>query len=311
MPALRLGLLASAVVLTCSVTASAQRPDSAEAHARYNRGAQLYTDGDYKLALIEFQRSYELSPNWRVLFNIGEVQFQLNNYAAALNTLQRYLSEGGAEVPASKRTQVEKDIETLQSRVAFLTVTTNVPGAEISVDDAPLGTAPLVADRLINAGAHRVSVSAAGYKTGVQNVVLAGRDHQSLKFDLVKDDGGRQVIVVQRTDTSSFNPVWIGWSITGALAVATGVTGGVQLHERSELDTLKRRRDVSRAELDDQQDKVNRLVIATDVLLGATVLAAGISLYFTLKRSGKHDGAAQSAPRLLVGYRSVGLGGSF
>src|SRR5438132_509301 len=45
----------------------APKPDAMEeARARYRRGVELFNEGDYKLALIEFQRSFALSPNWRI-----------------------------------------------------------------------------------------------------------------------------------------------------------------------------------------------------------------------------------------------------
>jgi hypothetical protein len=61
-----------------------------EARAHYMRGVQLYNDGDFKLALIEFTRSYDLAPTYKILYNIGEVNLQLNNYASSLDALERY-----------------------------------------------------------------------------------------------------------------------------------------------------------------------------------------------------------------------------
>src|SRR5205823_199193 len=47
-----------------------------EARVRFQRGTQVFNDGAYKLALIEFQRAYSVMPNWRVLFNVGAVHVQ-------------------------------------------------------------------------------------------------------------------------------------------------------------------------------------------------------------------------------------------
>src|SRR5262245_61950348 len=48
----------------------------AEAKQRFDRGYELYEEGEYPLALIEFNRAYELVPNYKVLYNIGQVCIQ-------------------------------------------------------------------------------------------------------------------------------------------------------------------------------------------------------------------------------------------
>ena len=54
-----------------------------DAEERFQRGVKLFDDGDFKLALIEFQRSYALAHNYRVLYNIGQVEFQIGAFASA------------------------------------------------------------------------------------------------------------------------------------------------------------------------------------------------------------------------------------
>ena len=68
-----------------------------EADRHFQEGVVLYTEGDYHGALIEFTRAYTLAPNGVVLFNVGETQYQLRDYAAALETFQQYLIEAPAD----------------------------------------------------------------------------------------------------------------------------------------------------------------------------------------------------------------------
>src|SRR5687767_7339544 len=65
--------------------------DIAAARKRFFRAVQYYESGDYKLALIEFRRTHELSQNYRILYNIGQVHQQLNNYSRAIASLEQYL----------------------------------------------------------------------------------------------------------------------------------------------------------------------------------------------------------------------------
>ena len=112
-----------------------------EARKHFRRGVTLYGESDYRGALVEFKRAYELAPNAVVLYNIGETYYQLQNYAAALAMLERYLTEAPTSAP--HRREVEQTLEVLRTRVGKVRITTNVPGCEITVDDELIGRTPL------------------------------------------------------------------------------------------------------------------------------------------------------------------------
>src|SRR6185369_13528930 len=119
----RIALLAAALALgvpaiSSTAEAAPTKEQQHEAATRFKKGIELFKEGDYQAALIEFRRANEIAPNYAVLYNIGQVYFQLQDYAGALTALERYLSEGGKNVPTARRTEVEKDIEKLKSRVA-------------------------------------------------------------------------------------------------------------------------------------------------------------------------------------------------
>jgi tetratricopeptide (TPR) repeat protein len=54
-----------------------------EARERFQRGVELYKEGDYRAALLEFRHAYRLSPNPVVLFNIAQSHYELRDYAGA------------------------------------------------------------------------------------------------------------------------------------------------------------------------------------------------------------------------------------
>src|SRR5205809_449884 len=82
-----------------------------EAGNRFRKGFELFKEADYQAALIEFRRAYELAPNYNVLYNIGQVYFQLQDYANALTWLERYMAEGGKNITKTRKEEVERDIE--------------------------------------------------------------------------------------------------------------------------------------------------------------------------------------------------------
>src|SRR5262245_45434901 len=51
-----------------------------EARARYARATQLWDEGHHEGALVEFRRAYELTHEYRVLYNIAQVCYRLRDY---------------------------------------------------------------------------------------------------------------------------------------------------------------------------------------------------------------------------------------
>ena len=52
------------------------------AREHFERGVDYYGEGDYRAALIEFQRAYSIQPTYRLLYNLGQVAYELRDYAA-------------------------------------------------------------------------------------------------------------------------------------------------------------------------------------------------------------------------------------
>jgi hypothetical protein len=309
--------------------AKADTANLKEAKVHYERGTALYNDFEFKLALIEFKRAYELAPNYRILYNIGQVNLQLNNYADALTSLERYLNEGGKEIPAKRKEQVQKDIVALKARTAHISVTVHgAEGAEVSIDDNALGAAP-ISKQLVDAGVHRIAISKEGYQPASKSVTLVGGDDTNVELELVpvpvQPAPDTRTVYIQQPDGSvravpQLPPpppppsyVWLGWVATGVFAAGAVTTGVLSLSAKSDLEDERAGR-TSPDALDSARSKAQTLGIVTDVLIGASVVAAGATLYFTLKKSktpttGSTDSG--TALRVGVGPGALRLGGSF
>jgi tetratricopeptide (TPR) repeat protein len=278
-----------------------------EAGERFRRGLELYNDGDPSLALVEFERAYALVPNYRVLYNIGQVSVQLGRYARARQAFERYLSEGNAEIPAERRQAVETDLTMLARRTAFLTLSVEPAGAEVRVDDALVGRAPLTERILVDAGERRIRIRKPGFEDRSERVVLAGGDEQRLSFKL--DALPQRTLIVERRVEARSGAearqqrrkalLIAGWAGTGALTAGAVIFGALGAGAARDLDDLRQQR-TSRGELDEQRSKAKTRFVAADVL-GATALAlGGTTLYFSLKR--QRDEAATSASRSLSAH---------
>ena len=332
-----LALCAVLALTLPSFTASAGEPVSASAQAeaasRFKKGLELFKDGDYQAALIELRRANELAPNYNVLYNIGQVYFQLQDYPNALHSLERYLQEGGKAVDAKRRAEVEKDIDKLKARVANLEITVNVPDAEVTIDDISAGKTPLPKTVLVSAGRHRITITKPGFTAVTKVVEIASAEVQKVGVELV--DAGSAApppVAVEPGKTpppAVVSPTAVpvipsdqppvaparsvpvaGWVVTGGLAAGAVVTGILALGASSDLKTQRTSGTATRADLDAAKSKTQTFALVTDILAGCAVVAGGITLYFTVAGGSSSDAKPAATPPAGAFYKptlSVGV----
>jgi hypothetical protein len=261
----------------------AEKDASGEASERFRAGVDFYKSGDFTAALVEFKRAYELAPNYRVLFNLGQTSQELNDYASALRAFEQYLAEGGKEVDAKRKKEVEGWIASLKKKVGRVRFEASVDGAELSVDDTPVGTSPLEDVVLVNAGRRKFGATAGGHTPSSRVVEIAGGDEPTVLLELVPIEAPKTVIVpVDRpgpTETriverSSSPAPWVALSITAAAAIGTGVFGGLALAAGSERDDELATFPGDAAAVSDAADRTATFALATDVLAGITIAGA-------------------------------------
>ena len=84
-----------------------------QGRVHFQRGVTFYKDGDYRSALVEFQEAFRVAPNYRLLLNIGKTHAELQDFAGAVVAFRQYLTEGGTEISAARRTEVESELRRL------------------------------------------------------------------------------------------------------------------------------------------------------------------------------------------------------
>jgi tetratricopeptide (TPR) repeat protein len=259
-----------------SRTAGLER-SQAEAKLHFDRGVALFKDEDYKLALAEFRRAYESGGDFRVLYNIGQVHYQLGNYAEAKRTLVKFLADGADHIAATTRAGVTSDIEALSIRTGTLTLRANVGGADVLVDGEKNGVTAAPGSTLVllvNSGPHRITLQKNGFTDTTKNLSLVGGEDRALTFELAE----------KPAEPRAFDPLWIGFGGTGLLAVGAGISGVAWGAARSEYDDVLKRQ-TTRDEVDDKGSKVDRYMVLTLALGGAALVAGVISTVVSLSRS--------------------------
>jgi tetratricopeptide (TPR) repeat protein len=296
-------LLAS-TCFTASFAALAAPPEPpsdaavAEASQHFTKGVQLFKEWSFDAALAEFRRAYALAPSYRVLYNIAQVNYETHNYVEALKGFRQYLSEGGSDVPKDRQTQVEADIRKLEGRVGYLEVTSNIAGAQVSVDEVPVGTLPIRAPILVNPGVRRVSASKAGYAMTARNVTIAGGDHAQLQLDLNEIT---QVRVVH--ETKEVRPpdrprtaMWVSLAATGALGATSGVFALLAHSAKKDFENELATYPTTKEQIDDARSKASLYGGLADGFAIGAIVAGGATLFFALSGGSSSSSTAASAP---------------
>jgi tetratricopeptide (TPR) repeat protein len=301
---LMVATFAAATAMCADAIAEDSEATTHEAGKHFQRGVSLYGEADYRSALVEFKRAYALAPNVAVLYNVGEAEFQLQDYASALTTFRHYLAEAAPAEP--HRSEVENNVEILRSRVGHISVTTVPAGADVTVDDQPAGKTPLQESILVSIGHRKVIAAMPGRQPVTRYVDVAADDNAAVTLPLgAAEDGAPMAVAQDGAAPSKAGPTlrvvgWVGTALFAGGAVAFGL-----LAEKAGSD-LKNARDsfpTTSATLTHDASVVTTYSILADSLAAAALVVGGITLYSTLTASSSP--AAAPARGSLGGTRVV------
>jgi len=291
----------SATALADSTSPSSPSANATtEARERFQRGVVLYREGSFDAALAEFRRAYELSPNYRVLYNLGQVQVERHDSVAALDSFTQYLQQGGSEIDPERKAQVERDMSMLRGRVAEITVTSNVPGARLSVDGVEVGTLPLTTPLLVNSGIRQIQLEKSGYRSTSRSLTIAGAQPLQVRLNLEPSseqpssasparagasmgaaESGPQATAGAPARSLS-TPFWVSAVATGLFA-GTAVTFGILAEQRDQkLDDRLNQFPTDEQAVADARSSLKRDAALTDVFMGASLVAGLATVYFGL-----------------------------
>jgi hypothetical protein len=307
-----IGFVLAALITVAAAPTPAQADNNnnaREAAKHFQRGVDLYNDGDFRGALVEFKTAYSTWPRANVLYDIGQTEYQLLDYASALKTMERYLAETGASAP--HRQDVEAAVEVLRGRVGRVAVTSEA-GCEVTVDDQSAGTTPLDAPVLVSVGQRRLAVNCAGQRTASKRVEVAAGQTVALELRPAgappPPPGVRNLTAtVEKKPLPPSKSYVTAWIATGVLVGGVVALGTTTLVEQSKLNAMRGSYPVAASDLNHQQSLTTGLAIASDVIGVGALVSAGVATYLTIK----HAKSERGGKRFTVGAAGNGVGGTF
>lgn len=289
-----------------STTPSLARADGDEAVQRFERGVKLYEAENYEGALVEFNTAYKVSGNYKLLYNIAICQTALKDYAVAVDTFNKYLTEGGSEISDARKKDVNDRLSKLALHVSRVKITTDAPaGATLSIDDQPVGTTPLPNEIAVKIGRRQFALTANG-RTVTKTVDINSGEQNApvnIPFTQAVTSAPDTAPTTPREAAPSFPIVW--WGLTAALGAGAAVTGILAVGKRNDFERDQATFGVTKKTLEDDRSKAQTMGIVTDVLLAATVVGAGVSTYFTIdyfRKKKTHENTGLYVTPFGVGY---------
>jgi hypothetical protein len=144
------------------------------AKADYDAGKVLASDGDFAGALIKFDSAYQKSKDPRLLWNVAFCEKNMRHYSRVMSILTRYLAEGTGYLTDADRKEAKDLVATLTPFTTSATFKVSQDGAQIFVDDAPVGVSPLAAPVVLDIGERHIRVIKDGFKPYEKSVPVGG-----------------------------------------------------------------------------------------------------------------------------------------
>ncbi len=307
-----------------SVTERAVRDDATvrSAQSHFRRGVQLYQESNYDGALAEFTRAYELVPNYRILYNLGQTHAERHDYVAAVKLFDDYLEQGGSDVPGPRRQATERERASLVERIATLQIESNIDGAELFVDGQSQGVGSRSRAIALNPGLSELRLQKRGYEPVTRRLNLAGGDSLSVELSLEPaaaleaPAGGALARSSAQAVAPSRTGLWVSGITAGLLTGATVTFAVLATNANRELDAELRQLQTDPRSTDETRSRVRTYAALTDGFGVASALAVGSVIYFLLspgERPASSSDRAALAPRaeLVLSGSGVAIVGGF
>jgi hypothetical protein len=299
-------ILVAAGILSTSLTAAAQDAAADEARELFKQGVTHFEADRHEQALSAFERAYELRPNWKLLYNIGQCHAVLKAYGLAIESFEAYLAEGGDDILSDRRDEVLEEVRRLRDMVGNLNVT-GPDGLSVYVDGALRGKTPLLTPIRVTAGKkHQVSIKSGPEEVLARELVVGSAQTATIKAPSKgapspvtppagepAEEPTQEPAPMPEPDDSAdgLSPVFF-WVGLGATAAFGGGAIAMNFAAQGKIDEIKD--DPTDQGLRDSGKAIQAVGIVCLGVAGAAAITTGVLAAFT-DFSGDEDPLASAA----------------
>lgn len=233
---------------------------TAKARELYADGLKAFQKQKWPQAYAAFLGAWALQKHYAIAGNLAATEMQLGHHRDAAEHVTIYvrgITQDAKKTPAERET-AKLLLDVAAAKVVTVTVSVNVAGADVWMDGARIGAAPLEDPIFVEAGKHEVEVRLDDYVTQRHKVEGVPGDKRPLSITLVKRvdvvpaASATAVPSATATSTATAPPpprsMVPGLVLGGASAVSLivgGVLVGIAESTRSELEEGPKKADGS------------------------------------------------------------------
>lgn len=222
----------AAVVAGLTATLMLSRPVFADepprntvAYGHYDAAVQARLDGNLQLALELLRKAWAEEHSALVAAKLAQTEFELGFYRDAVEHFEFYLQQ--PEPSLEDRAAVTRLLGEAKSKIVVLDIRVEPPGAEILVDRAVVGVAPLAQEIRVDPGKRVVEARKDGCTFKPVSVEFAPGAKQNLFFACERPEPPKPKIV-EKTST------WKYWAVPAAAGVSViGLVSGIVLRQKA------------------------------------------------------------------------------
>jgi hypothetical protein len=164
--------------------------ERAEALEFFREGNQLFMQGKLTPAREAYLKAWALAPTFDIACNLGRTEVELGMKREAADHLSFCLENFSASSRPEFREAEDKFRELLTAirpTLAALHFFVNPAGAEVAVDRAIIGKAPIRREIFVEPGDHEVVIRLAGYRSIERRITTQVGQTREVRFDLVSE----------------------------------------------------------------------------------------------------------------------------
>lgn len=205
---------------------------------------QEYDAGHWAEARALFGRAHDLSPSARTLRAMGNADFELRHYVAALRELKAALDDTRNPLSAAQRNETARVIERARSYVGSVRIEVEPEDAELLLEGDRVEGRELTLD----SGDYTLVARAQGYQDGEAHVSVQGGQTRTISLHLVPidlavkpaPDASTPAMSAARdtpqrdTEGGSILEQWWFWTAAGVLVAGGVATVLIATHDPGE-----------------------------------------------------------------------------
>lgn len=157
-----------------------------DAEALLKRGLELRRQGQHEAGLEAIRKSHELAPTPRATAQLAFAEQAVGRWPEAEEHLTTAMNAPSDPWMVKNRAVVDQALATIRTHTAYVTIEGVEPGATLTADGRALGTAPLPAAAIVQAGTLDVVARAPGFAEAAKSITVSAGERTRVFLRMVR-----------------------------------------------------------------------------------------------------------------------------